>query len=346
LLASALKERGHSVAVGVLDRLPAADSWPPLESEAVRRNVELFHFPRLWRWDPVPILEIGKFCAFHRIEVVHTWLFLDSFYGRLGAALTERVRAVAGVNGVEYDGASLRACVDRTLARWTSALVPNSLWMADQLVRWGFPARKIRIVPNGVDMQWISTWPQGFTAPQAEGPVVGTMGRLHPVKDLGTFLRACALVARQRPEARFLIAGDGPERESLWADAVQLGIEQNLTLTGDVADVRPILRRLSVFALSSRSESCPNALLEAMALGLPCVATRVGGVPEIIEHGGNGLLSPPGNPEELARRILMLLRDEGLRRRLGAEAVTTVRERFSLEKMTTAYEKLYRDALA
>jgi glycosyltransferase involved in cell wall biosynthesis len=212
----------------------------------------------------------------------------------------------------------------------------------------GFSRARIAVAPTGIDVDWLldgretTGTPGERTKSVDTDPLIGTVARLHPVKDLGTFMRACAVVAREIPGARFTIAGDGPERGALEQQAAQLGLADKLFFAGEVADVRPVLRRLDVFALSSLSESCPNALLEAMAFGIPCAATRVGGLPEIIEHGTNGLLSAPGNATELAANILALVRESELRRKISAEGARTVRERFALNSMIKSYLRLYR----
>lgn len=364
LLADSLRQRGHDVSIGTLDLIPSrratgsSDAESPvhapasLESEAQRRGIEVCHFPRTWRWDPVPILEISKFCDVRQVDIVHSWLFLDGFYGRLAAAWARRVRSVAAMVGLEYEAASFRASVDRAMARWTGALVADSQWMARHMTANGFSPARITIVPTGIDVDWLLSEQNAAGLSLEKGriigddPMIGAIARLHPVKDLGTFLRACAIISRDMPNARFLIAGDGPERRALEELAAQLGLTDRIFFAGEVADVRSVLRRIDVFALPSLSESCPNALLEAMAFGLPCVATAVGGVPEIIEHGTNGLLCPAGNATELAGSILLLIRDKELRRKVSSQAARTVRERFAVSRLVKSYLRLYRRLVA
>ncbi len=325
---------------------------PPLEADAAQRGIEVYHFPRTWRYDPVPILEIAKFCDVRRVHIVHSWLFLDGFYARLAAAWARRVRSVAAVRGLEYHDTSIRARIDRAMARWTNALAANSQWIARHMAANGFSPAKTVVIPNGIDIDWLLEGQDSrrlsgdSTSAFRDDPTIGTVARLHPVKDLGTFLNACAIIAREKPRARFLIAGDGPERHALEEQAGQLGLAEKIFFAGEVADIRTILRRVDLFALSSLSESCPNALLEAMALGIPCVATAVGGVPEIIEHGTNGLLCPAGSAVELANGILTLVRDGELRCNISAEAARTVRERFAMSRMVRSYLKLYRSLVA
>jgi len=336
VLASQLDRRRFAAMVGALAE--GGGLWPAFAAAKLPLKV----FRRAWPQDPRPIMEIAVCCRAHRIDIVHSFLFLDGFYGRLAAALAGGVRTVASARGVEYTPGSLRAGVDRALARLTTALVANSEWMRRRLTAEGFPQRVLLVIPNGAD---VAHFRPGAVPPEPRlrevGEVVGSVGRLVPVKDYETFLRACALVARERPQTRFLIVGDGPERERLETLAVSLGLRERLILPGEVTDVRPFLAGMSVFALASRSESLPGALLEAMAFGLPCVATRVGGVPEAATDGCNALLVSPAQPEALAAAILRLLNDGALRAQLGRAARESVCTRFSLAAMVQSYEALY-----
>ena len=311
-------------------------------SEAFREAVlPVRVFGRGWRRDPAPIVKIASFCRANRVDIVHAFHFLDAFYGRLAAMLAGRTRTIASARGVEYGPHSLRSGVDRVLARHTSALVANSHWMAQRLAGMGFPREGMVVIPNGVDTDWFCPGVAPADGRLAGSEVVGSVGRLAPVKDYATFLRAAAILAEQRPLLRFVIVGEGQERPRLELLADQLGLRDRLLLPGETQDVRPFLAAMRVFVLCSTSESLPGALLEAMGYGLPCVATGVGGMPEIIAEGKNGRLAPAGDAEALADRVEDLLADAALRARLGAAARETTSRCFSLAAMTAGYESLY-----
>jgi glycosyltransferase involved in cell wall biosynthesis/protein-tyrosine-phosphatase len=162
--------------------------------------------------------------------------------------------------------------------------------------------------------------------------VIGTAGRLDPVKGHATLLRAAAIVLRQGIDAVVLIVGDGPLRHALWRIAVDLGIERSCIFTGARLDVYDLINTMDVFALPSLSEGIPMALLEAMALQVPVVATAVGGVPEVVQHGVSGLLVAPEDPEALAAACLTLTRDPDRARWLIARSRQVVRESFAVER--------------
>ena len=176
-------------------------------------------------------------------------------------------------------------------------------------------------------------------------PVVGTVGNLTPKKDHPTLITAHAALVRERPDAKLVVVGTGPQEQHLRRMTQSLGLEDAVVLTGSRDDVAQILPAFDVFALSSRHEGLPIALLEAMASGVPVVATHVGGIPEVIDDGDDGLLVPPGDPGALGAAIRKLLDDDSLRRELAARGVVTA-ERFDLTHAVRQTEAIYEQVLA
>jgi glycosyltransferase involved in cell wall biosynthesis len=200
------------------------------------------------------------------------------------------------------------------------------------------PAR-IRTVYNGVD-------PAHFPAVEGEpeAPTISWLGRVDPIKDLETLLRAFALVWREMPAARLRIFGSAPKgREPYLARcralAADLGIDGPATFEGRVDNVRDAYEAGSIVVLSSVSEGFPYSLIEAMTCGRPCVATNVGGVTEAV--GDTGLVVPPRSPEPMAEACLALLRDPGLRHRLGAAARNRALENFTLDAAISTFDEIY-----
>lgn len=223
--------------------------------------------------------------------------------------------------------------VEPLAARRVDALVVPSRAVADDLVdRLGWPRRAIEVVPNGVDV-----WAMPFMP--RTGPYVGTVSRLDPFKGLDVFLRAAALVRDAMPETRFLIPGTGAHGPALSELSVTLGLGDSVEWPGHVP-AESAFRRLRVFALSSYWENAPIALLEAMALGVPVVATTVAGVPEIATSA-TAQLVPPGDPPALASAVLRLLRDPALARRQAEAARKMVEMRFSSDANVGAILELY-----
>jgi glycosyltransferase involved in cell wall biosynthesis len=152
------------------------------------------------------------------------------------------------------------------------------------------------------------------------------------------------LVVKEAPGFQLQIAGDGPLREELTALSKKLSLDSHVQFLGMVRDVPALLQRASLYVLSSISEGVSLTILEAMARGLPIVATRVGGTPEAVRDGANGLLVPPGDPRSLAVSLLRLWRDDTLARRLGEAGRLRVLEHFDVRRMVARYEQVYRGA--
>jgi glycosyltransferase involved in cell wall biosynthesis len=153
------------------------------------------------------------------------------------------------------------------------------------------------------------------------------------------------MVLRRYSDAEFLIAGDGPRRDELEALARRLGIDRRVRFLGHCEDVPDLLASSDLFVLPSRSEAFPNAVLEAMAAGLPVIATRVGGIVELIEHQRTGVLVPPDDPRALGFALLDLIQWRSHAIELGQAARTVVEQRYSFEQMVAAFERLYLDTL-
>ncbi len=228
----------------------------------------------------------------------------------------------------------------RALSRMTTCLFTVSENARNMLVeRFGWPRHRVGIIPNGVD---VDRFRPGPVAREPDGEIaIGTVGSLTPVKNHALLVRACAAMRAAGVACRLRIAGEGPERRRLEELARSLDYAAHLDLPGHVEDVPGFLRTLDVFSLPSASEAHPNALLEAMACGLPCVATRVGGVEEILGRGAFGRIVEPGDEAGLAEVLSDLAGDAEARRKLEAAGRQRVRDAYSLEGMLETYAELY-----
>jgi glycosyltransferase involved in cell wall biosynthesis len=179
--------------------------------------------------------------------------------------------------------------------------------------------------------------------------IVGNVAHIRPEKGHEYLLQAAKIVVDRYPEITFVIVGrekTSGEIKRLEGIAKELGIKQNVIFTGFRQDVAALVSIFDVFVLSSLAEGLPLALLEAMVRGKPPVATAVGGIPEVIEDGVNGLLVPPKDPQAIATKIIQLLEDQDLRVSISANAVRTVKERFGIQEMIKKVEAVYSDILA
>jgi glycosyltransferase involved in cell wall biosynthesis len=209
------------------------------------------------------------------------------------------------------------------------------------------------VVYNGVNETRISITPSEVKAVRdqlglaVDDVVIGVAASLTLAKDHQNFLGAAERVAKEIPEARFLIVGEGPLRKSLEQQALCLGLKERVVFAGQHPNVAPYIANFDVAVLPSNNyEGCSNFLLEAMGIGTPCVATNVGGNPELITDGENGLLVPARDPEALANAIIRLVRQPELTTRLVLAANSRLRSNFSLQRMVEQYSNRWESLLA
>jgi glycosyltransferase involved in cell wall biosynthesis len=227
------------------------------------------------------------------------------------------------------------------LAIWRSRYLVSVSRDASAILRAeGTRPERMRVIRNGIDLAShdTSTWRERVRRRAV------AVARLTPVKDFHTLLRAVRIVADVHADFHLDIVGDGPSRPELEALRRDLRLERHVTLHGAADDVRRFLAAATLFVQSSISEGISLTLLEAMAAALPVVATRVGGTPEVVDHGVTGMLVAPRDPAGLASAMLTVLNDRGLALSMSRSARARVEQFFSLEHMTASYESLYEQA--
>jgi len=288
-----------------------------------------------------------------RYDIVHTHLVLSQYWGRR-AAMAAGVRRIfsSEQNAYRFKMYPPFRWVERRLARATERVIACSEHVRRHLVeRVGLPPAKVAVVYNGVDTEAFS--PAGGDDPEraavraalgigADEKVIGTVGHLTRQKGQATLIGAVAAVVGREPLARLVIAGRGPLRKRLEAVAAEYGIAEKVRFAGAVGDVGRLLKGLDVFAFPSLWEGFGIALAEGMATGLPVVASRTGGITEIVEDEVSGLLVPPGDRRRLGEALIRVLEDGDLARRLGANGLARVRERFDVARTVSEVAALYR----
>jgi glycosyltransferase involved in cell wall biosynthesis len=212
-------------------------------------------------------------------------------------------------------------------------------------------SKRIVTIPNGVDLEEVRSSLTPQEAKERLGiprgcEVVGTAGRLEPIKRLDIFLRAAAKIRGERPSTRFVIAGEGREAAALRALAQALGIAEDLRFLGQRDDIYDVLRAFDLMVLSSDHEGLPMILLEALGLGVAAVARAVGGIPEVIQDGRNGILVDSADPELLAQACLRALSDRALSQRLAEAGPLSVASDFSARTTAHKVAQLYLSLLA
>jgi len=233
------------------------------------------------------------------------------------------------------------------VARFTTVSADLADWLVDTV---GIARRKVQVLMNGVDVARFAPAAVERHAVLPQIPdgavVVGTVGRLDPVKGHLTLIDAVArlAVAGEVP-VHLVIVGEGPERAVLERRIHATGLGGTVHLVGECGDVPAVLRTFDIFCLSSLAEGISNTMLEAMATGLPVVATAVGGNRELVADRATGCLTPAGDPALLAAALEPVVSDAGLRQRWGDAARRRACEQFSLEAMVRRYEACYTDAV-
>lgn len=270
------------------------------------------------------------------------------FWGRLAASLEGLPVICSALHSTGWPDTIGR--LNRMLTPQTDAFIAVAEPHGDYLVEnEGFPAEKVRVIPNGIDVEEFSPCLEARLALRRELGVSGTasvcgiVAALRPEKNHALFLQAAARVQQQADDVHFAIIGDGPERARLEAFAQSRGLGRHAHFLGSRADIATLLPGLDLFSLTSHNEANPVSILEALACEVPVVATRVGSVEETVREGVTGYLVEPGDEESLARRWLEILERPALGRRLGKAGRALVVETASLEQMVLGYEDLLCD---
>ena len=349
--ACALNDREFATKVGafVLDR-----EGPNLFLEAAaRRGIEVLPIRTASQWDPRIVNVLLRIIREHKIDIVHAHEYKSDLLAYAVSRL-HRVPIMATVHGLIRNNWKNRVYIglDQVVLKRFDRVVAVSEETRRMLETHGLKRERLVVIHNGIVVENYARerHPRGFLrgrlALPKEAVLIGNVGRLSPEKGQRDFLTAAAAVARSHPSARFLLIGSGPDQRSLEDYARSCGIGDRVFFTGHLEDVRPSYADLDVLALTSHTEGFPNVVLEALCMGVPVLATAVGGVPEIIEDGTTGVLVAPHQPGAVA---------EGLRRLLeqplwGAALADTGRRRvvqtLSFAARVAKEEKIYRELAA
>jgi glycosyltransferase involved in cell wall biosynthesis len=334
----------------------------PLRDEIESAGTPVRVFGKRRGADPLLVWRLARWMRRLRPDLVHTWMFTANTWGRLAALLAGRPPVVASERCVDLWKRALHRGIDRTLARFSACVMANSDAVARFLSeREGISPSRIRVVHNGLDprdAERLGPRPPAEVAAirremgiAAEAPVVGDLARIDAKNDLLTWVEVVARLSGSHPGLVAVLAGEAvlpAERE--YAARLRLairarGLEGRVRMLGFRRDLERILPALDLLLHTSEMEGFPNSLMEAMAAGLPVVATPAGGTPELVAEGQTALLAPVGDANALAGCASALLDDPQRRRRMGEAGARRVRERFSMRRMVEETERLYDDVL-
>ena len=300
-------------------------------------GVKIVRFTDSAKVGPHAILRLGLHLLKSRPQVLYTLTVVPNIWGRILGRLAGVPVVVSGFRNLAPKQA------EKWLWRITDRVICNAEASRKRLLtRYGVPEERVACIPNAVDTCYFSP----DLAELSPVPTVVFIGRLVWEKDPLNLVEAFRLAARDVPEARFEIVGDGDLRPAVEELVRSYGLESRITLVPPSNDVRGHLRRAWVFVLASKSEASANVVLEAMATGLPIVATRVGGLPELVVHGKTGLLVEPSQPGQLADAITTVLRDGPGRRSMGITARERAVSLHSMAALTRKTEQVLLETVA
>ncbi len=285
-----------------------------------------------------------------RADILHCHLPISGAAGRVAGRLA-RLPVVYTEHNTMHRYNPVTRRINLMTWRWQERVIAVSSDVAESIRAHTRSRVPIDVILNGVDVDRFDRARVGALAIRRElaipeaAPVVGTVAVFREQKRLGHWLEAARLVHEEQPGTHFLIVGDGPQRRNLHEQARELGLGAAVHWAGLCKDVRPYMAAMDVYAMSSAFEGLPVALLEAMAMRCAAVVTAVGGIPELISDGENGMLVEPYRPRELAGRILSLLSRRDDLTRLAAAGRSTVERRFSMRQMVAETEAVYERVL-
>lgn len=305
---------------------------------------------------PGAVKALRRVVADFQPEVIQGWMYHGNLAAILAGWLAPGRPAVAwnirhSLYGLRAEKPLTRQVIrsNRALSARPDAILYNARLSRQQHETFGFAPDRGQVIPNGFDLARLRPVSErGLMVRHelgilGEARVVGHVARLHPMKDHARFLRAAARVARDREYVHFLLSGTEvtPDNSAL-VGIVPDALRQRFHFLGERADVPDLMRAMDVLCQSSWSEAFPNVLGEAMAIGVPCVATDVGDSADII--GGTGVIVPPRDDEALTQGLLaMLAKSTEERRAMGEAARARVESRYSLDAMVAQYARLYED---
>jgi glycosyltransferase involved in cell wall biosynthesis len=341
------QEQLFSLMLGIRDRQHqvwlAAPSDSPLSGKAQQSGIETYCFGQRNELSPWAFLRLWNILRRQDFDIIHL--------------NTPRPLIVGGLVS-KLCGIPLRVCsrrvnfplnspLSRLKYNWMQeSVLTVSVSIRRTLIEGGVRPDLIEVIYEGVDPDWVDS--QQAPAPDNvnSGLVVGTVAHLSPEKGHRTLLEAAAQVLSRVPDVHFVLVGRGELMSTLKARVEELGIEKKVTFTGFRSDSEALTKTFDVFCLPSFSEGLSSAILVAMANRLPVVATRAGGIPELVTDGETGILVPPDDADQLATGLCKVLESPQLREKMGCAGRQRIEEKFTLERKLNKTEKLYLSMLA
>lgn len=335
-------------------RVVALTRGGPYAAELQSHGIPLTVLGKRWKFDPFCLRKLSRLIREWQPDLIHTWLFAANAYGRMVAGGRGQPPVIVSERCVDTWKSGWQLKLDRWQISRTARLVGNSQSVAAFYRQQQFPSDRIRVVPNGIEL------PDPVTSLSAAerdtrrdalcglppgAKVFGFVGRLARQKRVADLIWMMVLLENLRKDIYLLLAGDGPEREALERFARELNIESRVIFLGHRQDVSAILPLLDVFCLVSDFEGMSNSVMEAMAVGLPVLASDIPPNRELVLEGETGYLIPVGDRAGFARVALSLLDRPEKAAQMGAAGRQRMEMEFNVQKMIQGYAEVYREVL-
>lgn len=292
---------------------------------------------------------LSQYIKNDRIDVVHSYLFEANILAVAAARMARTGKVIISVRAMNDWMGWRHRTANRLVNRFADSITVVSHAVKSSVIeKEGADPKKVRVIPNGVEVPE-NGLPRDVARDSARsrlglhgsGPVVGCVANFNRYKDHSTLVKAAQTAVADLPETTFVLVGDGPLRATIEEQVHTVGLDANFVFTGTIPDTSRAMSAFDLFVLPSLEEGMPNVVLEAMAAGLPVVATAVGGTPEVVVDGKTGLLVPPRSSASLAAAMLELTRDRRRAGQMGVEGRMRIASEFSLERMIDAIQDLY-----
>ncbi len=331
--------------------------------EVRKRGFEAILFAIKHQWNPFEIAyafaRLHRFLRLRQIDIVHMNGFYTSILGSLVARMAKTPVVITGVRTEVSGRNGYHNILERATAHWIDLYISVSEQSRLQMLRnpWVKDGRVV-VVHNGIDPLWAQSASNAESRKRESNsinnhgarlisnrpkdcPYIGMIGAFNRLKAQEILVLAAPFVLAKFPKAKFVLMGEGKTKVRIINLIKRTGLSESFVLSGFAIDPRHILSNLHIFVLATHTEGLPVSILEAMAFGLPVVASRVGGIPEIVKHGITGFLVQPDNPKAIASAIIELLENPAKARKMGALGKLRVRSDFSIEKMMNKLECHY-----
>lgn len=321
-----------------------------LVDELKQRNVTHYPVSMNKRFNKKPIKEIEAILRENKFDIIHTHGGVAGFYGRWAARKYRQLSVVHTLHGVHYlyyrniIKKHLYICLERIFSRFTDAVIFVSQANIKKGRKFKLASKeKMVLIENGIDF---SMWENQNLEKNKEyetrkGPLLGTVARLHPQKNIPLLLKAGAKMKERYPGLKIFIVGDGPLRGKLERLNKRLGTNEAIDFLGERKDIPSLISKLDIFVLPSLWEGLPYVLLEAAAFKKPVVGTDVDGIREMIKNERTGILVSPKKPEDLAEAVERLLKNREWAEKMGCDLYKSVREKYSISTMVDKIQELY-----